>query len=343
MSTLTGTLLRINLNDSSYGKEEIPHRHITRFISARGLGAKYLYDELAPGLNPLSPDNKLLLLIGALGGTGLQGFSKWMVMSKSPLTGTIFRSVTGGNFGVWMKHAGYDLIIVEGKAAAPTYIHIDPDGVHFMDAADLWGLDYRRLQAQLKENHGDHTESACIGPAGEKLVRYAVIHSGERTASRGGMGTVMGSKNLKAVSINVPIKKPSPFDPATFKGLIKTQVGILKEHPRKQTMTTLGTPYITEIVNMMGILPTKNYQEGSFPTIEDLSGDRFFELKKAQAGCYACMTRCGGMREVTLGPFERLPDRRAGIRNHFCVRPPGWSLRPAVCGRCQRFVRRLRY
>ena len=180
---------------------------------------------------PLSAENKLLLLVGALGGTGLQGFSKWVVMSKSPLTGTIFRSITGGNFGVWMKHAGYDLMIVEGKAAAPTYIHIDPGGVHFLDAADLWGLDYRRLQAQLRENHGDRTESACIGPAGEKLVRYAVIHSGERTASRGGMGTVMGSKNLKAVSINVPIKKPSPFDPATFKGLIKTQVGHFKGAP----------------------------------------------------------------------------------------------------------------
>jgi aldehyde:ferredoxin oxidoreductase len=303
MSTITGSLLRINLSDSSFREEKIPRRHITRFISARGLGAKYLYDELAPATDPLSPENKLLMLIGALGGTGLQGFSKWAVMSKSPLTGTIFRSISGGNFGVRMKHAGYDLIILEGKAAAPIYIHIDADGVHFLEAAELWEMDYRRLQAQLKDKHGDRTESACIGPAGENLVRYAVIHSGERTASRGGMGTVMGSKNLKAVSINVPIKKPSPFDPAAFKGLIKTQVDTLKEHPRKQTMTTLGTPYITKIVNMMGILPTKNYQEGSIPTIEDLSGDQFFELKKARAGCYACMTRCGGMREVVHGPF----------------------------------------
>jgi aldehyde:ferredoxin oxidoreductase len=304
MSTLTAKLLRINLYDYSYREEEIPRRHITRFISARGLGAVYLYDELAPAVDPLSPENKLLLLVGALGGTGLQGFSKWMVMSKSPLTGTIFRSVTGGNFGVWMKHAGYDLMIIEGRAAAPTYIHIDEGGVHFLNAVDIWGLDYRRLQAQLKEKHGSRTESACIGPAGEDLVRYAVIHSGERTASRGGMGTVMGSKNLKAVSINVPVKRPSPFDPAAYNALIETQVGILKEHPRKQTMTNLGTPYITKIVNMMGILPTRNYQEGSFPAIEDLSGERFFELKKARAGCYNCMTRCGGMRDVTHGPFE---------------------------------------
>jgi aldehyde:ferredoxin oxidoreductase len=303
MSTLTGRLLRINLNASSYGKEEIPRRHIMRFISARGLGAKYLYDELAPAVDPLSPDNKLLLLIGALGGTGLQGFSKWAVMSKSPLTGTIFRSISGGNFGVWMKHAGYDLIILEGKAETPVYIHIDTAGVHFLEAGDLRGLDYRRLQEELKKRHGPHTESACIGPAGEKGVRYAVIHSGERTASRGGMGTVMGSKNLKALSIAVPIKKPIPFDPATFRGLVKTQAGILKAHPRKKTMSTLGTPYITTIVNKLGILPTKNYSEGSVATIEDLSGDAFYELKKGGAGCYACMTRCGGMREVSRGPF----------------------------------------
>ncbi|NIS52227.1 MAG: hypothetical protein GWN94_14125, partial [Phycisphaerae bacterium] len=192
----------------------------------------------------------------------------------------------------------------EGKAKAPTYIHIDTAGVHFLGAANLWGLDYRRLQEQLKKIHGPRTESACIGPAGEKLVRYAVIHSGERTASRGGMGTVMGSKNLKALSINVPIKKPAAFDPATFKGLIKTQIDILKTHPRKKTMSSLGTPYITTIVNELGILPTKNYREGSIATIEDISGDKFYELKKSRAGCYACMTRCGGMREVTRGPFS---------------------------------------
>jgi aldehyde:ferredoxin oxidoreductase len=246
----------------------------------------------------------LLLLVGVLAGTGLQGFSKWAVMSKSPLTGTIFRSISGGNFGVWMKNAGYDLIIVEGRARAPIYIHIDVEGVHFLAADDLWGLDYRRLQAQLKKRHGPRTESACIGPAGEKRVRYAVIHSGERTASRGGMGTVMGSKNLKALSINAPIKRPTAFDPSTFKKLLTMQIDILKKHPRKKTMASLGTPYITTIVNNLGILPTKNYCEGSIATIEEISGDRFFELKKARAGCYACMTRCGGMRNVSRGPFD---------------------------------------
>jgi aldehyde:ferredoxin oxidoreductase len=304
MTTLTGKLLRIDLSNCTDQVEEIPIPYYEQFISARGLSALYLYNELLPNMDPLDPRNKLIMSIGVLGGSGLQGFSKWAVSSKSPLTGTIFRSISGGNFGVWMKHAGYDLIILEGKATAPTYIHIDAGGVHFLEADDLWGLNYRRLQEQLKKRHGPHTESACIGPGGENLVRYAVIHSGERTASRGGMGTVMGSKNLKALSINVPIKKQTAFDPTTFKGLIKMQIDILKAHPRKKTMTTLGTPYITKIVNNLGILPTKNYNEGSIATIEDISGDAFYELKKDRAGCFNCMTRCGGMREVIWGPFS---------------------------------------
>ena len=111
MPTYTGKLLRINLSNTSYTDEDISVQNYKKFISARGLGAKYLYDELGANTDPLSPENKLLMLIGVLGGTGLQGFSKWVVMSKSPLTGTIMRSYTGGNFGVWMKFAGYDLII----------------------------------------------------------------------------------------------------------------------------------------------------------------------------------------------------------------------------------------
>ncbi|MBC8419728.1 MAG: aldehyde ferredoxin oxidoreductase family protein [Desulfobacterales bacterium] len=304
MSAFAGKLLRIDLSQSTYREEEIPDQYYRQFISARGLGAKFLYDELKANTDPLGPENRLIMLIGVLGGTGLQGFSKWAVISKSPLTGTLFRSITGGNFGAWMKHAGYDLIIFEGKARIPTYVHIDKDGVHFHGAEDLLGLDPRQLQERLKESHGPHTESACIGLAGEKLVRYAVITSGERTASRGGMGTVMGSKNLKAVSINVPIRKIAPFDEATFKILIKKQISILKGHPRRKNMTTIGTPYITTVVDGLGILPVKNFQEGSIQTIREISGDELYALKRAKAGCHVCMTRCGGMRDVTEGPFK---------------------------------------
>lgn len=304
MKTFTGKLLRINLNTSTYREEEIPNCYYKKFISARGISVKYLYDELKANLDPLGPENKLIMSIGVLGGTGLQGFSKWCVASKSPLTGTVFRAITGGNFGVWMKHAGYDLIIIEGKAHRASYVHIDKESINFLDAEDFLGLDPRQLQRRLKEKHGPKTESICVGMAGEKLIRYATITSGERTASRGGMGTVMGSKNLKAVSINVPIRKQTPFDKTKFDHLAKQQISILKEHPRRKNMTTIGTPYLTTVMDGLGILPVKNFQEGSIQNIDEISGDEFYELKKAKAGCYQCMTRCGGMREVTEGPFR---------------------------------------
>jgi aldehyde:ferredoxin oxidoreductase len=118
------------------------------------------------------------------------------------------------------------------------------------------------------------------------------------------VGTVMGSKNLKAVSINVPGRKPGPFDKARFETLVKKQISILKEHPRRKNMNTVGTPYITTVVDGLGLLPVRNFREGSIARIEEISGDRFYDLKRAKAGCHLCMTRCGGMREVTEGPFR---------------------------------------
>jgi len=303
MTTLAGKLLRIDLSNKSQCEEEIPETYYRNYISARGLGLKYLYDELNPGIDPLSPDNKLLMAVGALGATGLQGFSKWVVMAKSPLTGTIMRSYTGGNFGVWMKFAGYDLIIIEGMAEKPSYVYIDQEGVQFLEANDLLGFDPRTVQQRLKDRHGPKTESACIGLAGEKLVRYAVITSGERTASRGGMGMVMGSKNLKAIAINVPVQKITAFNEGKFKELVKEQISMLKEHPRRKKMNSLGTPYATVPYMKRGILPFRNFREGSIENIEEISGEEFYKMKKKEAGCYGCMTKCGGMRDVKRGPL----------------------------------------
>ena len=304
MTTYAGKLLRINLTDSTWQEEEISETSYKLYLSARGLAAKYLYDELRPHVDPLDPENRLIFSIGILAATGLQGFSKWCVTSKSPLTNTVFRSISGGNFGVWMKYAGYDLMIIQGKAAVPSYLYLDTNGLQFHPAGSLLGLDPRELQEKLKEIHGSRTESACIGLAGEKLVRYAAICAGERTAARGGMGTVMGAKNLKAVAINVPVQKPAAFHESEFEALVKEQIHILKAHPRRENMNTFGTPYITTVVNALGVLPVRNFQEGSIQQVEDISGDVFYALKRAKAGCYHCMTRCGGMRNVTNGPFK---------------------------------------
>ncbi|MBI5017618.1 MAG: aldehyde ferredoxin oxidoreductase family protein [Deltaproteobacteria bacterium] len=303
MATMTGKLLRIDLTTGTHRDEEIPASYTREYLSARGLGVRYLYDELRPGVDPLSPENKLIFGIGLLGGTKLQGFSKWAVMTKSPLTGTIMRSITGGNFGVWMKSAGYDLIVLEGRAPDACHVHIDEHGVHFLDARDLLGQDPRAVQARLKERHGPQTESACIGLAGERGVLYAVIASGERTASRGGVGTVMGSKNLKAISIHAPRAKVVAHDAARFDELARAQIEMLKENPRRKTMNTVGTPYITTVLAQKGILPMRNFREGSIENLQEISGNAFLETKEATSGCHACMTRCGGMRSVVRGPY----------------------------------------
>ncbi len=304
MTTFAGKLLRIDLSTSTSKEEKIPDQYLCDFISARGLAAKYLFDELKPNTDPLGHANRLILSVGVLAGTGLQGFSKWAVTTKSPLTGTIFRSVIGGNFGTWIKYAGYDLIIIQGEAQDLTTVHVDKKGVHFANAEELSGVDPRQLQKLLKEKYGKRTESACIGIAGENLIRYATITSGERTASRGGVGTVMGAKNLKAISINIPVNKPVPFDGKRFQNLVKDQISMLKDHPRRKNMTTLGTPYITTVLDKLGILPVKNFQEGSIQDIDKISGNKFYDSKKAKAGCYQCMTRCGGMRNVKNGPLK---------------------------------------
>ena len=304
MTPFAGRLLRIDLSARTYRTEPIPEVLHHAYISARGLGAKYLYDELAAHTDPLGPDNRLILSVGVLGATGLQGFSKWAVSTKSPLTGTIVRAFTGGNFGVWMKFAGYDMIVVEGRAERLTYVVLDETGVRFLDAGHLAGMDPRSVQLSLKKDHGAKTESACIGLAGEKGVRYAVIASGERTASRGGVGTVMGAKNLKAIAIRVPVNKPLPFDPPRFAELVRAQVDMLKDHPRRRAMTTVGTPYITTLLMNGGVLPVQNFQRGRTDDIGNLSGDAFLRLKQAKAGCYGCMTRCGGMRRVSRGALK---------------------------------------
>jgi aldehyde:ferredoxin oxidoreductase len=303
MSTFSGKQLRIDLTHRTSREEEIPPGHFARFLSARGLGVKTLCDELAPGLDPLSPANKLVLGIGVLGGTRLQGFSKWSVVTKSPLTGTLVRSFVGGNFGVWMKSVGFDQIILEGKADTPTYLLLGEQGVRFHDAADLSGMDPRETQRRLKTRHGPRTESACIGLAGEKGVRYAAITAGERTASRGGVGTVMGSKNLKAIAIQPGRRKPAAHDPARFDELARRQIEMLRAHPRRQNLNTLGTPYITTVLLDKGILPARNFREGSIDGIDAITGEAFLAVKEAPAGCYGCMTRCGGLRAVASGPY----------------------------------------
>ena len=302
MRSYTGKLLRVNLSSSESRAEDIPESSMKEYLGGRGLATRYLYGELSPGVDPLGPDNKLVFMMGPLGATGAMAVSRTAVASKSPLTGCIAKSIMGGNFGAFLKFAGFDGIIIEGEAEKPTYIHIDAEGVHILDAHEIWGLDTENAHQKLRKLHGDSTQIACIGQAGERLVRYAVILSDRRCAGRTGMGAVMGAKKLKAIAVNSagPI---AVYDREKFKSLVKEQIDGLRVSSKRIKMTSFGTTYLTLGFEKLGMYPVKNFQEGHLEDVDKFGEEEFAKLKVKNNGCYGCMTRCGQERQVTEGQF----------------------------------------
>jgi aldehyde:ferredoxin oxidoreductase len=283
--------------------EPIPDEVAREFVGGRGLGIKYLFDELRPGIDSLGAENKLLLLTGPLAGTSAQSFSRWIAMTKSPLTGAIARAVGGGDFGAWIRFAGFDFIVLEGKSPKPCYLYLEKGRAEIHTADDLWGLDTEATQRRLQERHGPRTRVACIGPAGERLVRYATIASGRRTASRCGVGTVMGSKNLKAVAINAQ-GRPEVHDPEAFKKSVQTQIKTIGDNPLSANLRKSGTIFAVPLFYEMGLFPVRNFQEGRLEGIEQLGPDSFAQVKVGNFGCYSCMINCGQAHRVTSGPFS---------------------------------------
>src|SRR4030043_401067 len=176
------SLLRVNLSSGKSKEEDIPQKIQDEFVGARGFCARYLYDEVKPNIDPLSPENKLFLTAGPLAGTSAQAFSKWIAVTKSPLTGTYTRSVGGGDFGAWLKWAGFELMIIEGKAAKPSYLFIKDGKYEILDAAPIRGKTTGEAQEYLKKKHGARARMICVGPAAQKLVRFGPIICGERAA-----------------------------------------------------------------------------------------------------------------------------------------------------------------
>jgi aldehyde:ferredoxin oxidoreductase len=306
MSVYRNKFLKIDLSKKEAIEAPIEAEVIRDFLGGRGFGIDYLYKHLAPHTDPLSPDNILLFLPGILGGTSAPGFSRWIVATKSPLTGAYIRSVAGGKFGAAIKNGGYEFIAVHGRADQPTYLYLSQEGVQFLDADGLWGLDTFATQDKLWDKYGKtHTHIACIGPAGEKLVKFAAIIHEKRAAARGGVGTVMGAKNLKAIAIHTGGgNTPVPHDRAAFLKLVKDHNEILKTHDRRKKMTTYGTTFMTSRMHELGIFPVKNFQEGCLPGVEKIGAEAFLKLKTADYGCYACSTRCGNVFKAAEGPYK---------------------------------------
>ncbi|ETA81904.1 aldehyde ferredoxin oxidoreductase family protein [Youngiibacter fragilis] len=290
-----GTVLRIDLTAGTVKKEQLNLDDAVKFLGGRGLGTKMLIDEIDANVDALSPENKLIFAAGPLTGTNTPTGGRYMVITKSPLTGTVASSNSGGFFGAEMKFAGYDMIVLEGKSEKPVYINIVDDEVELKDASGLWGKLVADTTETLEGIHGDKAKVACIGPAGERLsLMAAVMNDKGRAAGRSGVGAVMGSKNLKAIVVKGS-KKVQVKDPAMLKEVFARCTKKIRDNGvTGQGLPAYGTAVLVNIINENGVLPTKNFQESQFSFAEDISGETLAEKYLTRKDpCFRCPIGCG--------------------------------------------------
>lgn len=295
-------ILRVDLTDRSVVEEPLSPDLIHEFLGGRGFGAKLLYDDLKPGTDPLGEDNELILVAGPLAGTSAQSFSRWKIFFRSPQTGTYFKSSGGGHLAAEMKFAGVDAVIVKGVSEKPVYLWIRDGKCEVRDAGYLWGLDCDDTHTLLREELRDpEVRLACIGPAGERGVKYAGVFSDRRAAGRGGGGAVMGSKNLKAIAFRGH-EKVEITDPETYKAAVRKQTAAYRAHPMFEGFSETGSQ-IAEFTNVLGMFPTKNFREGVLPSWENVESAAFTKLRVRKTACHACMIHCGSIAKAEEGDY----------------------------------------
>lgn len=303
MAGWTGKLLRVDLTDRSVGVEPLNMAWARDFIGGRGLGARYLYAEMDPKVDALSPDNTLIFATGPLTGTNASCGARYMVVTKGALTGAITTSNSGGHWGPELKFAGYDMVIVEGRATEPVYLWIYDDDVKIRDAGRLWGKTTWEAEDAIREESGvPDAVVASIGPAGERLVRFAcIINDRHRAAGRSGVGAVMGSKNLKAIAVRgtrgVTVADPKAFLEATW----SAKARMAKNPMTGSGFARFGTLATMDPINEVGALPTFNHQQGQFEGVKQIGAGA---LKKSgrlltNKACFACTIACGRVTRVT--------------------------------------------
>ncbi len=303
-------LARINLSTGEIKVEKLDLELAHKFIGGRGLGTKILYDEGVATVEPLSPENKLVYITGPMTGAAAPSTGRYMVVTKSPLTGMIACSNSGGIWGAKLKHAGWDAIIVEGQAPEWTYISIEDDKIQLLDAREYLGMMSEEMDTRLKEKHGPTASVLNIGPAGEKQVLLAAImNDKDRAAGRSGVGAVMGSKKLKAIVVKSSrIKLDNIADEEALKEATKKAMDVLMANPVTSSgLKQLGTAILVNIINNVGSLPTRNWQESYYEQAEDISGEALAEKYLVRPGaCYRCPIACGRIinvnGHVTGGP-----------------------------------------
>ncbi|MBY8999957.1 MAG: aldehyde ferredoxin oxidoreductase family protein [Candidatus Heimdallarchaeota archaeon] len=299
------TYLDVDLTTNKIHEKKLDPDLAEKYIGGKGLGAKILYDNLKPGIDPLGPDNIILFMTGPLTGTSVVTSGRWCIVTKSPHTGIYLDSQIGGKFGHRLKRAGYDYIIVRGKADSPCYLNVSSEGCEIIPATDLWGNGTFETEEILRQKH-PKSEVASIGPAGENLVTFANIMTDKsHMAGRGGAGAVMGSKNLKAVVAGGTFKIDSVHD--NFKDLTRTFRNKVQNDPGVQNRHRIGTMMWVNQSNQAGFLPTRNYQSGVFESSENISGEKMIEENTyAHKACYGCLIACGKANKFDKGKYAGL-------------------------------------
>ena len=294
MNGYGGTVLRVNLETGKFTKSPTSPEVARDFIGGRGFGIYYLFKEVPKGADPLGPDNKLIISSGPFSGMMIPGAGKCDWTTKSPLTGGYASASMGGHFTAEMKYAGYDTIILEGISPKPVYLLIENDKVQLLDASALWGKGAIDIEVEFKHKYGEEYQIAAIGPGGENLVSYACInHDFGRQAGRGGVGTVMGNKKVKAIVIrgtkSVPVADLEGYRAAGM-ALYKA----CKDAEGLAEWTRYGTTIVTSWCDEVGALPTRNFSAGSFEGISSINGQAMRkEIVITDKGCFGCPCPCG--------------------------------------------------
>jgi aldehyde:ferredoxin oxidoreductase len=299
-----GKILRVNLSDGGSATESLTEQFCRKYIGGAGFIAYYLWKELKPGIDALSPDNKLIFAIGPATGLLLPGAARNCIGAKSPMSGGIAKSECGGFWGAELKRAGFDAIIIEGKAEKPVYLWVHDGEVSIRDASHLWGKDTLETETAVREELGDaKIHLAMIGPAGEHMVRYACIMEGCKDAGgRGGLGAVMGSKNLKAVAVRGH-NLPEVANPDKVKEIRQRMAA--NKHPLSNFGT--GGPDMA-FHEASGNLPVRNFQAGVFPDVVKIHGGVIKDnFRIGMDGCFACPIRCKKVVKVDE-PFKVEPE-----------------------------------
>lgn len=310
-----GRILHVDLTDGKLRVEEPEESFYRKYMGGSAMGMHYVLKHCPPGADPLGPENVLALFNGVLSGTAISGQSRLTSVARSPLTNAIGDAQSGGYFPAELKFAGFDGIVIQGRSPKPVYLWVHHGEAELRDAGHLWGKVTAEVESSLKEELEDkRIEVLQIGPAGEKLVRYAALISmSNRANGRTGMGAVMGSKNLKAVAVRGK-QKPGIVDAEAFKALQKWGPA---HFPESDTagMGKYGTPDVTAPQHHSGGLPTYNYNSGVFDEYEAIDGNTLYENflrghEKQQQDrfgrdtCYSCTIRCKRVAEVKEGPYQ---------------------------------------